>query len=69
MLDESKINRLFLNYNIFNELKSVHGVRTGVIIFGLVRFSSVFIKKSNQTENGSNRFGLVFSVLLGFFPI
>jgi hypothetical protein len=60
-------------------------------VHGSVRFGSVFIKKSNQTEffflkkpkpvqtdwfrlgffrakTGSNRFGLVFSVWLGFFP-
>jgi hypothetical protein len=38
MLDESKINRLFLSYNIFNELKYVHGVLIGVIIFDSFRF-------------------------------
>jgi hypothetical protein len=45
----------------------------------MIIFGSVFIKKNNQTEiffknknqnrteTGSNRFGLVFSVWLGFF--
>jgi antibiotic biosynthesis monooxygenase (ABM) superfamily enzyme len=41
------------------------------------RFGLVFIKKNNQTEiflfkkteTGSNRFGSVFLVWLGFFPV
>jgi hypothetical protein len=44
-----------------------------MIIFSPVRFLS---KKSNQTkfffkktETGSNRFGLVFSIWLGFFNL
>jgi hypothetical protein len=69
MLDESKINRLFLNYNIFNELKSVHGVRTGVIIFGLVRFLSKKVTRPKTVQTGLAWFFRFCSVFFRFSSV